>query len=356
MTDIAPVNRVPFIAGLVIAAGVLFYFLSPILGPFVVGGLIAYLGDPLVDRLEERGYSRTGGVVMVFLLFTLIIVLLLSLFVPMLLSQLDQLIRAIPDAYSWLSREALPWLQHQLSVSPVKLPPIDWEAELAAHWQSLGKFTAGTIKKLTSSGAAVVFTLLNLAIVPVVAFYLMRDWDDMVAKALDLIPRAWQQNISLMLSEADDVLGAFFRGQLMVMFAQGIIYSIGLWFVGLNFAFILGSIAGLASIIPYAGAVIGVGASLGVAYFQYVGELTPLLWVGAVFGFGQVLEAWVLTPMLIGDRIGLHPVAVIFALMAGGELAGFTGMLVALPVAAVLVVFIRHGIDYYRNSETYQRD
>lgn len=159
-----------------------------------------------------------------------------------------------------------------------------------------------------------------------------------------------------MVSEADDVLGAFLRGQFLVMLAQAVLYSAGLWVVGLDFALILGTVAGLASIIPYAGAVLGVGSSLIVAWFQSGGEFSFLLWVGLVFGAGQMIESFFLTPSLIGDRIGLHPVMVIFALMAGGQLAGFAGVLLALPVAAVAVVFCRHAITYYRSTDTYQSD
>ncbi len=350
------VNRWPFVLGLVVALTLFVYALSPILSPFVMGGLIAYLGDPLVDRLEARGYGRTSGVVLVFLLITLLLVLILSVGLPLLINQLDQAIRKIPELYRWMSNEALPWIHAQISVSPVKLPPIDWEAELAAHWQSVGKVTADTVARLTRSGMGILTAIINLALIPVVAFYLMRDWDRMVASVLDLIPVAWQENVSLMVSEADDVLGAFIRGQLLVMLAQAVMYSVGLWFVGLEFAIILGTGAGLASIIPYAGAMIGVGSSLAVAWFQFGGELLPLVWVGVVFAFGQTVESMVLTPMLIGDRIGLHPVAVIFVLMAGGQLAGFTGMLLALPVSAVLFVFFRHAVAYYRRSQTYQSD
>ena len=176
---------------------------------------------------------------------------------------------------------------------------------------------------LTRSGMGVIAAVFNLTLIPVVAFYLMRDWDRLVAGLLDLVPMTWQQDISGMVSEADEVLGEFLRGQFLVMLAQAFLYSAGLWIIGVDFALILGTVAGLASIIPYAGAVLGVGSSLLVAWFQSGGDLMFLVWVGLVFGFGQMVESLFLTPTLIGDRIGLHPVMVIFALMAGGQLAGF---------------------------------
>jgi predicted PurR-regulated permease PerM len=153
-------------------------------------------------------------------------------------------------------------------------------------------------------------------------------------------------------SEGDEVVGSFLRGQFIVMCALGVIYSTGLWLVGLQLALLLGFIAGLASVVPYLGFVVGILASLVAAYAQFH-EWGVLLWVALVFGFGQVIESMVLTPVLVGDRIGLHPVAVIFALMAGGQIAGFIGVLVALPVAAVITVFIRHAIDHYRGTDLY---
>ncbi len=152
--------------------------------------------------------------------------------------------------------------------------------------------------------------------------------------------------------EADEVLSAFLRGQFLVMCSLGVIYSTGLWLVGVQFALVLGVVAGLASIVPYLGFVVGILASCVLAYVQFQ-EWTILLWVALVFGVGQVLESVLLTPVLVGDRIGLHPVAVIFALMAGGQIAGFVGVLVALPVSAVIMVFVRHAMAYYRASQLY---
>ncbi|MEM6775890.1 MAG: AI-2E family transporter, partial [Pseudomonadota bacterium] len=155
-----------------------------------------------------------------------------------------------------------------------------------------------------------------------------------------------------MVGEADEVVGAFLRGQFIVMCALGLLYAIGLWFVGVDLALLLGVIAGLASIVPYLGFIVGITASLLAAWLQFH-EFLPLLYVGLVFGAGQLVESMVLTPVLVGDRIGLHPVAVIFALMAGGQLAGFVGVVVALPVAAVIMVFARHAVDHYRRSDLY---
>ena len=347
-----PVNRWPLILAVFAALSVLFYLLQPILLPFVLGGLIGYLGDPLVDRVEERGGSRTLGVVLVFVVFTLLYILALFFAVPLLVQQLDGLIGRIPALYGWLRDVAVPWLQSRTLVTGANLPQVDWSAELVDNWQSVSKITAQTIARIMGSGMGVLLGLANMALVPVVAFYLMRDWDDIMAKALHLLPRDWQPSTKQMVGEADEVVGAFLRGQFIVMCALGVMYALGLWIVGVQLALLLGLIAGLASIVPYLGFIVGITASLVAAWIQFQ-EFLPLLYVCLVFGVGQMVESMVLTPILVGDRIGLHPVAVIFALMAGGQLAGFVGVLVALPVAAIIMVFARHAVAHYRASHLY---
>jgi predicted PurR-regulated permease PerM len=270
----------------------------------------------------------------------------------MLLSQLDGLIGRIPQVYGWLRDVVLPWLQSRTLVTGAYLPQIDWSAELAENWQSLGKITAQTISRVTGSGLGILLWIANLALVPVVAFYLMRDWDDIAARVLQLLPRDWQPGTVQMVGEADEVVGAFLRGQFIVMCALGLLYSVGLWVVGVDLALLLGVVAGLASIVPYLGPIVGIASSLIAAWLQFQ-EFIPLVYVALVFGVGQLIESMVLTPILVGDRIGLHPVAVIFALMAGGQLAGFVGVVVALPVAAVIAVFARHAVDHYRRSNFY---
>jgi len=348
----AVISRWPVALAALVLLGVLLYLLQPILLPFVLGALVAYLGDPLVDLLERRRINRTAGVVLVFFVFTAASILVMGLALPLLLQQLDLLVQKIPAFYQWLRQEALPWLQQQLGVFAVDLPQVDWSGQLAENWKSLGLVTAQTIRKLTGSGAGILLTMANLALVPVVAFYLMRDWDVLVARALKLLPMAWQENTSAMVREADEVVSAFIRGQFLVMCSLAVIYSVGLWIVGLQLAFLLGLIAGSASLVPYLGFLVGIIAS-GIAAYAQFQEWGVLLWVALVFGFGQAVESMVLTPVLVGDRIGLHPVAVIFALMAGGQIGGFVGVVAALPVAAVLMVFYRHAMDHYRASDLY---
>jgi predicted PurR-regulated permease PerM len=285
-----------------------------------------------------------------------LVIVVSGIVVPLLIQQLSQLAAAIPDAYLWVSKVAVPYLQTQLSLSPVSLPTIDWQTSLSEHWQSVSQVTGGVVQRVTTSSLSLIALLLNLALIPVVAFYLMRDWDLMMAGLLKLVPRVWASTVQASVSEAHTVLEAFLRGQLVVMGAQALMYSIGLWVVGLNYAVVLGVTAGIASLIPYAGSVIGVGSAMIVAYFQYGIDPWSLGTVALVFLIGQLIESFLLTPILVGDRIGLHPVAVIFALMAGGQLAGFTGVLIALPVAAVLLVFGRRIVEVYLSTDAYNAE
>lgn len=347
-----PIKRWPLVLAVFAVACLFFYLLQPILLPFVLGAVIGYLGDPLVDRVEARGGSRTLGVVLVFLAFGLLLLVATLFAMPMLLQQLDILIQKIPAFYAWLRDSALPWMQSRVSIPSSRLPEIDWSGQLLENWQSLGKASAKAVGQITGSGLGMLLWLANIVLVPVVAFYFMRDWDNMVRKLLGLLPKAWQSGTRTLAAEADEVLGAFLRGQFVVMCALGVLYSSGLWIVGVQAALLLGLLAGLASIVPYLGFVVGITASMIVAYVQFQ-EFSILLWVLLVFGVGQLVESLFLTPVLVGDRIGLHPVAVIFALMAGGQLAGFLGVLVALPVAAVVMVFVRHAISHYRASNLY---
>jgi predicted PurR-regulated permease PerM len=346
------IRRWPLVLAVVVALGVSFFLLKPILSPFVLGILFGYLGDPMVDYLEKHRIKRTAGVVLVFLVFSAFVAIAVLLAAPLLVRQLDLLVQKIPLVYQWLIDVVGPWLQQRFNLPMDQLPKVDWSDQLADNWASLGKVTASTLKKLTGSGANILLWLTNLALVPVVAFYLMRDWDRLKLKVLNLFPLAWQGEIAALVSEADEVVGAFLRGQFLVMCSLAVIYCTGLWMIGVQLALVLGLIAGMASIVPYLGFIVGIVISGIVAWAQYQ-ELGILLWVALVFGVGQAIESMVLTPLLVGDRIGLHPVAVIFVLMAGGQIAGFIGVVVALPVAAVIMVFVRHAVAHYRSSDIY---
>ncbi|UTW08644.1 AI-2E family transporter [Pseudomonas benzenivorans] len=341
-----------WIAGLLLL-GWLLYLLHPILSPFLIGVLLAYLGDPLVDRLERWKLSRTWGVILVFVLFGLILALMLLVLVPLLGKQLMRLYELTPQMLDWAQHVALPWVQAQLGLNDGFWRFDQLKAALSGHLGKTTDILGLVLSQATASGLALVAWVANLLLVPVVTFYLLRDWDLMIAKVRGMLPRSREGLVVTLVGECHEVLGAFLRGQLMVMLALGLVYATGLMLIGLELGLLIGLLAGLASIVPYLGVVVGVTAALTAGLFQFGGELYPLLAIAAVFGVGQLLEGMLLTPWLVGDRIGLHPVAVIFAIMAGGQLFGFSGVLLALPVAAVIMVLLRHAHDFYKLSALY---
>lgn len=331
----------------------LLWLLGPVLAPFAAGGLLAYLGDPLADRLEARRVPRTIAVVLVFAAIFVALTLLVVLVLPLLERQIAALAAKLPEYLRWAQETVLPMLRQTLGIEET----FDLQAVGAAlkqHWEEAGGFLAALVGSITRSSGVLVGWVANLLLIPVVTFYLLRDWDLLVARIRDLLPRRIEPVVSTLAAESDEVLGAFLRGQLLVMLGQGLIYSAGLWLVGLDFALLIGMFAGLVSFVPYLGAIVGVAAASLAAYFQFQ-ELWQLLLVWLVFGIGQAVEGMLLTPLLVGDRIGLHPVAVIFAVLAGGQLFGFFGVLVALPVAAVIMVLLRHTRDEYFRSALYAR-
>lgn len=346
-------NRVYWFIGLALLFVVLVVGLQPILMPFLTAALLAYLMDPVVDIFEAKGVKRTGGVVIVFVGMTLVMLLLALLIVPLLGKQLFHFVQQIPDYIGLLQSQFLPLLQEATGIQLEGLPVGQLKKLLAEHWQQAGGVVTQLLTRATASTLSLFAWLANLVLIPVVTFYLLRDWDHLIQWIHDSLPRPWEQTVSRLARECDEVLSAFIRGQLLVMAALAGIYSIGLSIVGLDLALLLGSLAGLASVVPYLGGIVGIGSASVAAYLQF-GELMPVIYVLLVFGVGQMLEGMLLTPMLVGDKIGLHPVAVIFAIMAGGQLAGFTGILLALPVAAVLKVFLHYLHDEYKGSVLYQ--
>ncbi|MEE4918914.1 AI-2E family transporter [Pseudomonas alliivorans] len=349
MTD---TRRWFWIGGLALLVAFL-VLLHTILTPFLVALLLAYMGDPLVDRLERAGLSRTLSVVAVFGLFTLVLMALLLVLVPMLAKQLYRLYELAPQMLDWLQHSALPWVQTKFGLSDGFWKFDKIKAALSEHMGQAGDIVSIVLSQATASSLALIGWLTNLVLIPVVCFYLLRDWDVMVGKIRGLLPRQREGQIVKLAGECHEVLGAFIRGQLLVMVGLGVIYASGLMLVGLELGLLIGVIAGLAAIVPYMGFVIGIGSALVAGLFQFGGDLYPMMGIVAVFMIGQALEGMVLTPLLVGDRIGLHPVAVIFAILAGGELFGFTGILLALPVAAVIMVLVRHAHDVYKDSQIY---
>jgi len=355
-----PGSRGWLVLAAAVVAGWLVYLLAPVITPFAAALAIAYFGDPLVDRLENKGVrawrmGRTLAVVLVFLLMVVAFVAMLLVIVPLLADQVRVLVERFPAYLEWLTGTAWPWVAGQLGMDATVLDTGRITALLKAYWRELSQAAFALMETLGRGGQAVIHWVTNLVLIPVVTFYLMRDWDLLIRGVRDLVPRNMVDDVTRLAGEIDGVLSAFVRGQLIVMLALGVIYSLGLWLVGIDLAFLIGMGAGLLSIVPYLGSILGLAAAAIAALFQFH-DIFHLLMVLLVFGGGQMAEGMLLTPRLVGDRIGLHPVAVIFAVLAGGQLFGFLGILLALPVAAALNVVVRHAHGRYRTSSLYGRE
>ena len=340
------------------AAGWLVYLLAPVITPFAISAVLAYLGDPLVDRLEKFAIGRwkigrTLAVSLVFVLMLLLLAVILVIVVPLLVEQVRLLVKLSPRWIDWFSGTALPWMAVKLGFDPANFDTAHVTQMLKDYWREISSAAFKVVDYISRGGMAVAALLTNLILIPVVTFYLLRDWDLLIRATRDLLPRSIEAGFARMLKEVDQVLGAFFRGQLMVMLALGIIYAAGLSLVGIDLAVLIGMGAGLLSIVPYLGSIAGVLVAAGAAIFQFQ-DVFHLLMVLLVFAVGQSAEGMYLTPKLVGDSIGLHPVAVIFAVLAGGQLFGFLGILLALPVAAAINVLVRNLLKKYRQSGLYQ--
>jgi phosphoribosylaminoimidazole-succinocarboxamide synthase len=336
---------------LLVLAG-LVYLLAPVLTPFLAGALLAYIFDPFADWLEKLGLSRTLSTLLVLVSVGLVAVGLTLLVIPLFASQIQLLTERLPDYLAWIQRELLPsitgmfGLNIDIDMSTVR----DW---LAQHAQSAGSAASQLLPKLGNGAMAVISGLVNILLIPVVMFYMLRDWDVLVTRIDHLVPRAWHNPVSKLASEIDRVLSEFLRGQLSVMMVMSAFYALGLWLVKLDFALPIGILTGMLGFIPFVGATMGLllGVLEASLQFQTLSGVLPVL---GVFIAGQIVEGMVVTPKLVGDRIGLHPVAVIFALAAFGQLFGFFGVLLALPMAAALLVALRHLRSAYLQSPAYQ--
>jgi predicted PurR-regulated permease PerM len=349
MTDL---SRRCFILASIILLGYLIYLLKPVLTPFAIAALLAYLFDPLADRLEAWGLSRTLAVVIVFTFIVIIMAAVLLILVPLLESQISRLIHNLPAYFEWLSSRLSPWLKKTFGIEVDLFDTQALTELLKQHWDKAGGLAAAILRTVSQSSAVIVHWLTNLFLIPVITFYLLRDWDILTARVGELVPRTIYPTVSRLVKEANEVLSAFLRGQLTVMLVLGLIYAIGLKLAGIDLAFLIGMTAGILSFVPYLGTITGLLMALFAAATQY-GDPQHFIYVLIVFGIGQLLEGMVLTPWLVGDRIGLHPVAVIFAVLAGGQLFGFVGVLLGLPLAAVIMVLVRHAHERYLQSSLY---
>jgi predicted PurR-regulated permease PerM len=328
------------------------WVLADMLLPFVAGLAIAYLLDPLVDRLERLGLPRWLGTTLVLLSFLVLLILLALLLVPLVQAQVSHLIEVLPSYATAIRERLLPMLDRLIH----RLSPQDVERLRGAVGNYAGDaltWVVDVLRRILSGGLALFDVLSVMFITPIVAFYLMRDWDILVSKVDSWLPRQHLETIRGQAREVDQTLAGFVRGQATVCVVLGVFYAVALSLAGLDFGLVIGLIAGLLSFIPYVGSLFGFMASTGLALLQFDSLWRVAIVVG-IFLLGQAVEGNVLTPKLVGERVGLHAVWVIFALLAGGSLFGFLGVLLAVPVAAVIGVLTRFALRQYMASPYYR--
>lgn len=327
---------------------VLLWLLGHVLLPFIVGGAIAYFLDPVADRLERLGMSRVAATTVISLVALLLVVLLVLAVIPTLVNQLTALINAAPDIAKRLQGfllERFPDLADSTSTIRQTL------AEIGAAIQARGGQLA---QGVLSSALGVISVVVFVVVVPVVAFYLLLDWDAMLERIDAMLPRDHAPTIRRLAKEIDTVLAGFVRGQVSVCIALGTFYAVALMAAGLQFGLVVGAIAGAITFIPYVGSIIGGTLAVGLALFQFWGDWVQIGIIAAIFAVGQFVEGNILTPKLVGKSVGLHPVWLLLALSAFGSAFGFAGMLVAVPVAASIGVLTRFAIEQYQSSLLYR--
>ena len=326
---------------------VVLWGLGNVILPFLVGGAVAYFMDPVADRLERAGLSRTAATALISIIAVVVFILAALLVIPTLVRQLAQLINTAPTILGQLQ-----------TFLEARFPTImDNESVLRETLGSVGEMIKSRggqlVTTVLSSAMGVVNFVVFIVVVPVVAFYMLLDWDKMIARIDGWLPRDHAPTIRRIASDIDRVLAGFVRGQVLVCMILGVYYSVALALAGLNFGLVVGAIAGFLTFIPYVGALVGGGLAIGLALFQFWGDWWMIVAVWAIFQSGQFVEGNILTPKLVGSSVGLHPVWLLFALSAFGTLFGFAGMLVAVPVAAALGVIARFLISQYTESKLY---
>lgn len=327
---------------------VILWALGDVILPFVLGGAVAYFLDPVADRLERMGLSRTAATVVITLVAIMVFILLALLVVPTLVQQTASLIESVPQMVRNIQRfltERFPSIVDEGSILRQSLQ------QLGETLQSRG---GELLNSLLTSAMSVINLITLFVIVPVVGFYMLFDWDRMVSKVDDLLPRDHAPTIRQLASEIDDTIASFIRGMGTVCLILGTYYAVALMLVGLQFGLVVGFIAGLITFIPYVGALVGGALAIGLGLFQFWGDWVHIIMIAAIFVIGQVVEGNFLTPKLVGESVGLHPVWLIFALSVFGALFGFVGMLVAVPVAASLGVIARFLLSQYKDSRLYR--
>lgn len=298
-----------------VVIGGLIYLLDAALMPFIAGMILAYLADPLANRFQRWGMNRPFAVSSVFLVLLVVLVASLLILIPLLVQQLKQLGEAIPGIFNWVENTLAPqvqeWTGYDLTAELTNA-----RETLVENWRDAGGYLAQALGQIGRSGMAFASWITYVALIPVVTFYLLLDWNRLLTNIANLVPRQWADDTFRLARRCDEVLSSFLRGQLLVMLCLGIIYAVGLTLMGLNFGLLIGFVSGLVSIVPFLGFIVGLVIALVVALFQYA-TWWAVLGVILVFSIGQMAESVILQPKLLGDKIGLHPVAVIFAVLAG---------------------------------------
>lgn len=331
---------------------ILVYILRSVLLPFVAGIIIGYLLDPLATKFERLKIGRTAATCLVLFLVAVILIPALIALVGMIDEQLSQFINSVPGYMASLSKKIEP----AISALQERIPGFSREKireYLQGNMSNGLKLLGSVLRKLITSGYALFNILSLLLITPVVAFYMLRDWDNFIKKVDSLLPKFYKKEIETQAKAIDKIISSFIRGQLSVCILLGSFYAIGLTIVGLDLGMLVGFIAGVISFIPYVGSIVGFVTAMGIAFAQFDSWI-PIAQVAGVFFVGQFLEGNFLTPKLVGDSVGLHPVWVMFALLAGGVLLGFLGLMIAVPLAAIIGVLVRFAISKYKKSSLYR--
>ncbi|WP_420960034.1 AI-2E family transporter [Brucella sp. IR073] len=343
-----------FWLGAVALFGLFLWIFSPILLPFVAGMALAYFLDPVADRLERLGLSRLAATVFILLTFLIVLILAIMIIVPMLVTQATDLGARLPDyvrqLQAFIAERDSPWLRKLIGGDNSNSVIQD---NLSTLLQQGTSFLTTLIQSLWNSGKAIIDIAALVIVTPVVAFYMLLDWDRMINQIDSWIPREHLQTVRALARAMDAAIAGFIRGQGTLCIILGTIYAVGLTIVGLNFGLLIGLFAGLISFIPYIGSLVGLVLALGVALVQF-GLSWMVLAVAAVFFVGQFIEGNILQPKLVGSSVGLHPVWLMFALFAFGSLLGFTGMLIAVPAAAAVGVLVRFALGRYLQSPLYR--
>ncbi len=347
-------RRIFILAGLILLLWVL-YLLKPVVLPFIGAFFVAYLFSPLVDRLLKLKFPRWLAISVVFIGIGVTVTVAFWFLLPLVWKQLIYARDSIPAGIHWVNSTFLPWVSSTFNVVPLELDVEQISAAIMEYVQT--NYSADSIQAIAARVAQSGLNFIQLGgvvlLIPIIAFYFLLDWDRMLQGFRRLIPRPYETTVLNIAQECHSVLGAFVKGQFLVMFLLGIVYAVGLQLIGLEVGLIIGMVAGLASIIPYLGFAVGIVAAVIASLFQFGLDWMQLLLVAVVFMVGQMVEGYILQPFLLGDKIGLSPVAVVFAVLAGAQLAGFLGMLIALPVAAVIVVLLKYARECYEQSACY---